>query len=249
MKVVASIQVRMGSSRLPGKVMMPVLDKPIVGHLIDRLQRCRTLDEVIVATSVDPANDVIEAYCDSRNVPCFRGSEDDVLDRTLKALQWRDATIGVEVFGDCPLIDPVIVDDIVSIFLHADPPYDFVGNDLKTTYPPGMDVEVFSVAALKQSSESIDDMAIREHGTLHIRQNPDTFRITNIEAPPELTRPDLEIEIDTREDFEVIKTIIEHFKGRSDVSARELIDFMDEHPEVAEKNRHIERRWKEFRDE
>ena len=249
MKIVASIQVRMGSSRLPGKVMMPILDKPVVGHLIDRLQICRKLDEVIVATSVDPANDVIEAYCRSRDVPCFRGSEDDVLLRTLEALEWRQADVGVEVFGDCPLIDPAIVDDIVSIYLDADEPYDFVGNDLKTTYPPGMDVEVFSVKALRHSSESIDDMSIREHGTLYIRQNPDIYRIINIEAPADITRPELEIEIDTAEDFEVIKSIIEYFDGRPDVSVRELIKFMDDHPGISAQNRDVPRRWKEYRDD
>ena len=114
MKVVASVQVRMGSTRLPGKVMMPLGNRPLLGFLIDRLRLCKTIDDIVVATSVEPENDVIEGFCSDEGVPCFRGSEQDVLQRTLGALEKTSAAIGVEVFGDCPQIDPRIVDDAVE---------------------------------------------------------------------------------------------------------------------------------------
>ena len=151
MKTVAVIPARIGSSRLPGKVMMPILSKPLLGYLLDRLERCLDLDELVVATSDKSENDPIQSYCDDRGMPCFRGSETDVLDRLLQALRWRDAATGVLVFGDCPLIDPAIVTLAVEYY-RANSQYDFVGNDLRTTYPPGMEVEVFSVEALADSA-------------------------------------------------------------------------------------------------
>ena len=110
MKVVATVQVRMGSSRLPGKAMMDLLGKPVLGRLLERAERARSLDEVVVATSLNKRDDIIQEYCWESNILCFRGSENDVLGRILGALKSRSADIGVELFGDCPLIDPKIID-------------------------------------------------------------------------------------------------------------------------------------------
>lgn len=246
MKIVATVQVRMGSSRLPGKVLAPVLGKPLLGHLLDRLAQCRRLDEVVVATSVKPENDAIEEYCRQRGTACYRGSEDDVLGRMLEALQSRDATVGVEVFGDCPLIDPALVDDMVGRFL-AEPELDWIGNDLATSYPPGMEAEVFKVAAFADSARRTDDPVIREHGTLFIRQHPGIYRIRNVEAEGALRRPELELEVDTAEDFEVATAVLEHFAGRPTFTLAELIAFMDANPALKDKNAAVHRRWKEFR--
>ncbi|SVD09621.1 uncharacterized protein METZ01_LOCUS362475, partial [marine metagenome] len=181
-KIIAPVQVRMGSSRFPGKVMYEINGKPLLGHLLDRLNLSNSLNGVVVATVDSPENDIIETYCNNRNVFCYRGSEEDVLGRTLKALQMVNASIGVEVFGDCPLIDPEIVDFMIDEFLNDQSKPDFVGNDLKTTFPPGMDVEVFNVKALEEADKQVSDPYIREHGTLFIRQNPHLFSIKNIEA-------------------------------------------------------------------
>jgi spore coat polysaccharide biosynthesis protein SpsF (cytidylyltransferase family) len=185
MRVIASVAVRMGSSRLPGKAMREVSGTPLLGHLLDRLAFARRLDGVVVATSRRAENDVIAEYCRVRGTACFRGDEDDVLGRILGALSAENATIGVEVFGDGPLIDPAIVDRFVDLFVRSDGQLDFVGNDLTTTWPPGMEVEVFSVAALADAAGRCGDPAVREHGTLFVRQNPDLYRLRNIEAPPE----------------------------------------------------------------
>ena len=249
MKVVASVQVRMGSTRLPGKVMMPLGNRPLLGFLIDRLRLCKTIDDIVVATSVEPENDVIERFCSNEGVPCFRGSEQDVLQRTLGALEKTSATIGVEVFGDCPLIDPRIVDDAVEKFLN-NPEYVFVGNDLKTTFPPGMEVEVFGVAALRDSDKRVaPNDPIREHGTLFIRQSPEIYKLLNFEANGEYDRPELELEVDSIEDLDVVNAIVQHFHPRQDFSLGEVIHFLDEHPQISERNKMVHRRWKEFRED
>lgn len=250
-QIVASIQVRMGSSRYPGKVMYETAGKPLLGHLCSRLQKSRLLDDIIIATSVNPENDVIASYCKDNSIVCFRGDEDDVLERTLGALHKMNATIGVEVFGDCPLIDPVIVDMIIENFLNDTNDPDFVGNDLKTTFPPGMDVEVFKVSALADSANRIDDPAIREHGTLYIRQNPQIYKVKNIEAPKKWHRPNLELEVDTKEDIYVISKIIKHFHSirNENFGIDDIIEFMDGNPDLKKMNAEVPRRWKEARGE
>lgn len=247
MRVIATVQVRMGSSRLPGKAMRDIAGKPLLGHLLDRLALATRLDGIVVATSVRADNDVIETYCGSRGLACFRGDEDDVLGRMVGALRSQDAAIGVEVFGDCPLIDPAIVDQLVDLFVQSDGAFDFVGNDLTTTWPPGMEVEVFSVAALADAERRCGDPATREHGTLFIRQNPNLYRLRNVEAPPAFRRPELELEVDTPEDLAVMEAVLRHFSDRRDVGLAELIRFMDRHPDIASINRDVARRWKEFR--
>ena len=248
MKIIASVQVRMGSSRLPGKVMRSVLSRPLLGYLLDRLRLSKALDGIIIATSTAVENDVIVEFCRKERVACFRGSETDVLDRTLQSLKSMAATVGVEVFGDGPLIDPQIIDQVVDYYVKNEG-YDYVGNDLETTYPPGMEVEVFSTKALSDSSDRLPRSdPRREHGTLFIRQNPDIYKITNLEAPVRHHRPDLGLEVDTSEDFQVIARVIEHFSGRADFALEEIIEFMDSNPEIANINRQVPRRWKQYRD-
>ena len=169
------------------------------------------------------------------------------MNRTLGALRSQGADIGVEVFGDCPLIDPLIVDDIVHYFIQH-PSYDFVGNDLVTTYPPGMEVEVFSVDALADSDRRVVDETIREHGTLFIRQHPEIYKIINLDAPKKFHRPEMELEIDTIEDLEVIRIILGHFSGRKDYRLEEIIEFLDSNQAISRINRDVPRRWKTARD-
>lgn len=238
----------MGSSRLPGKVMRKIERRPLLGHLIDRLRLSKHLDDIIVATSVNRENDVIEKFCQRESVDCYRGSEDDVLERTLSALTIAEATIGVEVFGDCPIIDPRIIDFIVEYYFEH-PEYEFVSNDLKTTYPPGMEVEVFSIDALRDSSQKLRiGHPDREHGTLFIRQNKGIYNIKNLCAPKEHNRPDLELEVDTIEDFEVVAEILKHFKAEPSTSLEHIIEFLDANPELVSKNSAVVRKWKQYRD-
>ena len=236
----------MRSSRFPGKALAEIAGKPLLGYLLDRLELCRNLDQTIVSTTEAREDTSIEDYCQSRNIFCYRGDEHDVLGRLLESYKAVDAEIGVVVFGDGPLVDPTIVDRAIDLYL-AMPDYDFVGNDLKTTFPPGMEVEVFSIPALSESAERCKSLIIREHGTLYLRTNPDVFRLYNFEAEELLQRVELALEVDTVDDFYVIQKILEHFGDRVSFSLQEIIEFLDSAGDLAGVNKHVPRRWQQYR--
>ena len=236
----------MASTRLPGKILKLINSKPVLGYLIDRLKACKSLDEIIVATSQNEENDAIEEYCQVSSMTCFRGSEEDVLGRLVFALKASAADIGVLAFGDGPLVDPALVDTFVKMF-SQDGSLDFLSNDFKTTYPPGMEVEVFKTAALMDAHGRNDVPATREHGTLYIRQHPELYKCKNVEAPSEQCRPELQLELDTIEDFTVIEAIIKHFSEKPLFSLSDMIDFLDQNDQLKLINKNVPRRWKSFR--
>lgn len=247
MTVAAVINVRMGSTRLPGKVLRNICGRPLLGYLLARLRGARTVQRLVVATSQLAQNDPIAAFCAAAGVQCFRGSEDDVLARTLGALRAAGAEVGVVVYGDGPLVDPLIVDRVVDAYLHSVTQFDFVGNDLSTSYPPGMEAEAFAVAALADAAARCADPGVREHGTLYIRSNPRRYRLLNLEAPAPLRRPELELEVDTEVDLQVMTRILEYFGARLDFTLSDIIEFLDAHPGVADLNRAVQRRWRAYR--
>lgn len=245
-RVIVSIQVRMGSGRLPGKMMTTVGDGPLLGHLLDRVVQSRRIDGLVVATSAEPRDDVIEAYCRGRGIACFRGSEDDVLGRMAGALAHAGADVAVILYGDGPLIDPRLVDEMIERFFADE--VDFLGNDLATTYPAGMEVEVVRMSAIADADRRCQDPAIREHGTLFIRRHPELYAIRNVAAPPSLHRPDVAVEVDEAADLPVIAAVLDHFQPRRDFSLAEILEFLDRHPELAASNAAVARRWKTYRE-
>lgn len=248
-KVVALVLARMGAGRLPGKPLKPIGDKPLLLYLIDRLSKTKKLDKIVVATTTHTSDDEIVEVCKNNGVAFFRGSENDVTKRLVSAFEHFSAKTGVVIFGDCPLIDPGLVDEIVSYYqLHSEK-YDFVGNDLSTSYPPGMEVEVFSVDALKHAAEIEVNSEIREHGTLVLRSNPKDFQLKNMIAPEPLKRPDISLEVDEPLDLQVLNEIVQSFSGKDDFSLSDIIKLFDQQPEQLGKNKHIERRWKKYRAE
>ena len=245
MRTVCAVAVRMGSTRLPGKTLIDVNGEPLLRHLLKRLNICRRLDHIVVATTCLSEDDVIETYCRENSVTCFRGSSTDVLGRLTSAYGETQAAVGVVVYGDGPLIDPTIIDHAVELF-GLSGVCDFVGNDLKTTFPAGMEVEVFRIDSLVRSEALCTDDAIREHGTLFLRQNKDMFRVSNFEASGNLRRPDLSLEVDTWEDLKVCNRIVSHLNEISSFSLVDIINFVDAQ-NLNELNQHVQRRWKEFR--
>lgn len=245
-RVVAAILVRMGSQRLPGKVLGNLAGRPALDWLVRRVRLCPGIDDVVVGTSVRPENDIIEQFCAASGIACFRGPECDVAARLLGLLDAHRATVGVNVFGDEPLIDPAVIALLLERFGDG-AEWDFVGNDLATTYPPGMDAEVFSVAAFRHAVEACDDPAVREHSTLCLRRRPDLFRLLNVEAPSHQRRPELELELDTEEDQVVVEAIFDHFAGHDDFSLDDIITFLDRNPDLRRHNATVVRRWKTFR--
>ena len=247
-RVVAAVLARMGSTRLPGKILTEFGGRPALEYLVRRLRLCPGIDEVVVATSEHPNNDIVERFCLDRGFACFRGPEDDVAARLIGAMDAYNAQVGICAQGDGPLIDPQVVLRLLTAYGNESA-WDFVGNSLTTTYPPGMEAEVFSVDAFRQALDECNDPAIREHATLCLRRRPDRFRILNVDAPPAHRRPELEIELDTEEDRVVIDAIVTHFAPRWDFGLDEIIAFLDANTNVARLNADVPRRWKAFRND
>jgi spore coat polysaccharide biosynthesis protein SpsF len=209
MKIVATIEARMTSSRLPGKVLLPALGQPMLHHLVARLRAVPSLNEIVVATTVNKTDDVLEAFARDEGIGCFRGSEDDVLERVIGAAGSANADVIVEITGDCPIIDPQIVEQTVRMFQAHDAAY--VSNAVVRSYPIGMDTQVFRLETLKRSAAMTSAPLDREHVTLHICNHPELFPHVHLVAPPELQWPELGLTLDEPADYELLRKIIEHF--------------------------------------
>ena len=249
MNIIATIQARMASSRLPGKVLKKIMGKPMLLYQIERIKKSILIDDVIVATSTSSADDAIEAFAREYGINFFRGSENDVLQRIVDTLRHFKVEIHVEFMGDNPIPDANVVDSIIGFYLKNHDRYDYVTNALKTTFPPGFEVFVYPSKTLYEAEKGVKDAALREHVGLHIYSQPDKFQIMNIEAPDCIRQyVDFHFEVDTQEDFEVIKSILEHFYPENPCfSMTQAIGYLAEHRELAEKNKNIPRRWKAYR--
>ncbi len=240
-KVVATIEARMASTRLPGKVLREVVGVPLLGHLISRLQACDKLDDIVVASTTSAVDDAIDEYCGSLGVAVFRGDENDVMGRVLAAASSRAADIIVETTGDNPLLDPEIVDLHVETFLSNTAHY--VSNVVVPTFPDGMDVQVFSLETLRRSEARANHRLDREHVTRHIRQHPEIFTQINVVAPLAVRRPDLSVTVDVEADFEIVRLVLEHLHKPSELfTCTDLVTFLDAHPEIAELNSKVKRK-------
>jgi spore coat polysaccharide biosynthesis protein SpsF len=228
MKVVAIVQARVASTRLPGKVLLDVAGEPMLARVVERCRRAATLHDVAVATSTRPADDAIARLCADRGWPCFRGSEDDVLDRYEGAASAFGADIVVRITGDCPLIEPAIIDRAVGEFLRGQPEVDYACTFLPAwTLPRGLDVEVLSRAALHRAWEEDRNPAWREHVTEYLLHHPERFRLHGVTSD----RNDAHRRwtVDQSEDLAFVRQIYEHF-GHDRFSWRDVLAVLDEHP-------------------
>jgi spore coat polysaccharide biosynthesis protein SpsF len=224
--VVCISQARMGSSRLPGKVLLPVLGRPLLEWHVQRLQRARQIDRLVVATTVEPQDDPIAALCEALGVAVFRGSERDVLSRYAGAAAEHGAATVVRVTSDCPLIDPELVDRVVAAFLAAD--VDYMALDT-TSVPRGLDTEVFTRAALDEAAAQATAAPEREHVTPYIYHRPQRFRLASVSPEtPVIGRWC----VDEPADYELVRRIIETLgKNGPGFSWRECAALLDAHPE------------------
>lgn len=240
MKVVAIIQVHMGSTRLPGKVLKDLADEPMLARVVNRTRRAQTLDEVVVATTVQRADEAIVHLCAERGWPCFRGSEEDVLDRYYRAAVAHQADVVVRITSDCPLIEPEIVDRVVHEFLERQPEVDYACNTLpRRTFPRGLDTEVMRFDVLEQAWREDDNPAWREHVTPYIQRHPDLFHIHGIVN--EVDYSHMRWTVDTPQDLAFVRRIYDHF-GHDRFSWREVLAALDQHPEWLEINRHVQQK-------
>ncbi|WP_035100642.1 cytidylyltransferase domain-containing protein [Aneurinibacillus terranovensis] len=237
-RIVAIIQARMTSTRLPGKVLKTVLGKPLLQYQLERLMKSSMLDDIVVATTINTTDQPIVDLCKRLNVKYFKGSEKHVLSRYYEAAQMFQAEIVVRLTSDCPLIDPQVVDDVVNAFLQGAERYDYVSNTLTRTYPRGLDVEVFSMAALSEAYKMASSPVEIEHVTPYIYLPPTHFRLGNIAYKED--KSFYRWTVDTPEDFELIKNIIEYlYPIHSDFTMQDVFQLLKQHPEWLLINGHV----------
>ena len=208
MNVAIIVQARMTSTRLPGKVLMPVLNKPLLAYQLERLARLKNAQKLVVATTTNESDDPIIELCQQLGVDYFRGSEHDVLSRYYHAALQVHADVVVRICSDCPLIDPVVTDRVIAHFLENFPAYDYVSNCLVRTYPRGLDTEVFSFKVLEQAFYEAKQEPEREHVTPFIWRQPAKFKLGSVVNETDLSNH--RWTVDTPQDFLLIENIIKN---------------------------------------
>ena len=240
MKVVAVVQARTGSSRLPNKVLLPLGGRPLLLRMLERLQAAQLVDEIVVATTRLPADEPLCALAREAGLHYVAGDPYDLLDRHLEAAQSSGADVVVKIPSDCPLIDPRVVDDVIGFFRRHGGQHDFVTNLLPPTWPDGNDVEVMRRDALELAWREADRPFQREHTTPFIWDQPARFRIANVASA--LGRPELptthRLTLDYPEDYRLISAVFDalHEEGAAPFSVEAIVSFLDAHPEIRKLN-------------
>jgi len=245
LKTVAIIQARMASSRLPGKVLLDIGGEPMLARVIERTCRAAAVMQTVVATTTDPGDDLVQAFCQQRGYPCYRGSAFDVLDRYYQAACLYPADIIVRITADCPVIDPGLIDQVVEAFILSN--CDFAANRLPPpwgrTYPIGLDIEVCSFTGLELAWREATLPHQREHVMPFFYEQPDRFRILLVNHPVDYGA--LRWTVDTADDLELLRYIFAHFGDRDDFSWLDVLELFQRQPELAQINAQV--RHKDYR--
>lgn len=237
-RVVAIIQARMGSTRLPRKTLVDIAGKPLLGHVIDRVCACQRVDDLIVATTNLPEDQDIVCLAEQYQVMTYRGSVDDVLDRFYQAAIQSSAEVIVRVTADDPFKDPRVIDKMITYFLEH-PGLDYVSNTIEPTYPEGLDVEVFSFEALERAWQETQRPSDREHVTPYIWRNPQKFRLANLKHSVDLSH--LRWTLDYKADLNFARAVYQRLYHGEVFFMGDILALLEQEPELAELNRGIER--------
>ena len=238
MKVVCIMQARVGSTRLPRKVLKTICGKTILEHDIDRLRRVKNIDKIIIATTVQDRDIEIVKEADRLGVKYFRGSEDDVLSRYYLAAKANDADIVVRVTSDCPLLDSRVTEMTISYLLDNLDKYDYVSNTLEPTFPRGLDIEAFTFESIEKAYNAAKLPREREHVTPYIYTNKDKFRLGCFKN--KVNYSSLRWTLDTKEDFEFISVIYDRlYKTNPNFNMEDIIKLLDAEPELIKINENI----------
>ncbi len=241
-KIIASIEARMGSTRLPGKVLMTAGGKTLLEIMAERVKKSKLIDGVVIATTVNPNDDKIADLCKKNKLEYFRGSEENVLGRVYLLHKEYSTDIVVSLCGDCTLIDADIVDQGILTYI-SNQPCDYVTNAIPRSYPLGMNFNVYPFRLLETANENGKTPDDREHTTHYFRLNPKTFKHIYLVAPPSLYLPELEVVLDEEKDYELIKSIYEGIHPvKQDFKCADIIEFVKKHPEVSGINRSVKRK-------
>jgi spore coat polysaccharide biosynthesis protein SpsF len=248
MEIVAIVQARVGSTRLPSKVLMEIAGKPLLEHVVDRSMLAEKLDQIVIATSTKEQDRPIIDLAKRLDVGWFAGSEDDVLSRYLGAAEQARADVIVRITADCPLIDPSIVDYVVTHHLRGNFGYtcNLIDEANPKSFPRGLDTEVFTIDALRKSDKLAKKAYEREHVTPFMQEHPELFRIAIIEAP-ENYRRHYRLTVDTCDDLRLIREIYRHlYTGTEIIQTKDVIRLLDEHPELQQINAHVKQKHPEL---
>ena len=240
-EIIAIVQARTGSTRLPGKILKKILGRPMLSLMLERLSKSNLIDRIIVATTTNKEDDVIENLAKSDGFDVFRGSELDCLDRYYQTAKYYDAKIVLKITSDCPLIDPLLVDKIIQYFLDNKNKFDYVSNVRPPTFPDGLDVEIFTFSTLEHAWNNATDPNHREHTTTFIHSQPEKFKIGNFFMPND---ENLFIShrwtVDYSEDFELIKLIYENLYNEGNIFLmNEILEFLEKRKDVWNINHHL----------
>ena len=239
MKTLIIVQARMTSTRLPGKVLLPLAGEPMLTRLIERLRRVRRPDGIVVATTTNATDDPIAALCTQLGVHCHRGSEHDVLSRYADAARLHGADVVVRITSDCPLIDPALIDQTIAAYDEGGS--DYVSNMLPPTWPYGMAVEVFSAAALAQAHAEATQAAEREHVTPFLYWHPERYRLRNVASPVDLSHH--RWTVDTPEDYALVSRLFDHLMPiRPNFTQADVLALLEQHPDWIAINQHIQQK-------
>ena len=238
--IAAIIQARMGSSRLPGKVLMSIHGKPFLHHIVDRLSMSQDVEKIIIATSSSPQNNKIAELAKELEVSLFRGSEDDVLDRYYKSAKKFKVNDIVRITADSPLLDPQMVDKVVKMYIDSKNIYDYVSNIHPPSFPDGLDVEVFSFDVLERAWKEAKKSYEREHVTPYMWENPEKFRVGNYSEG--LDYSNLRLTLDDPKDLRLIKIVYENlYQKNKNFNFADILDFLKLNPELANINKDLGR--------
>ncbi|MFC1866659.1 cytidylyltransferase domain-containing protein [Thermodesulfobacteriota bacterium] len=231
MRKVAIVQARTGSTRLPGKVLIKIKGKTVLEHLLDRLSFVERIDETVVATTDNPGDKKITELVKKLGLACFEGSEEDVLSRFLGAAEQFNADLVIRISADCPLIDPIIVDNIIN--LHLEKGGDYSSNVLKRTFPKGIAAEVFPTELLERLAIITQDKLHREHVTSFVRENPSRFEINSYENHSGLYNPDWRWVLDTYDDLQFVLAVYDRlYNDNGFFGSEEVLELINNVPEL-----------------
>ena len=239
MNVTGIIAARMSSSRFPGKVMLKVDRKTILQHMIDRMSSAKKLDNIIVATSLNPKDNIIYEHCQRNNIECYRGNENDLIDRYYTISKKINCDIIAKFGADCPLIDPKVIDYVITTYLDND--FDFVSNygPPPKTYPEGMTLDVYSANILYEAFHDAKKPSEREHISPFFWNNPKRYRLHRVDYHTDISK--YRFSLDYSEDFELIKIIFKKLYNENIIfTLEEIIQFLEKNPNIKKINSHIE---------
>lgn len=238
MKVVAIIQARMGSNRLPGKILKEILDKPLLEYQIERVKQAKFIDEIVIATTTNKMEQPIIDFCKKLSILYYRGSEEDVLSRYYKSAIHYKANVIVRLTSDCPIIDPSVIDSILKHYKDNSNNYDYVSNTIKRTYPRGYDTEVFPFQTLENAYLNSTSELEREHVTPYIYQHPGLFRIGQVLN--DIDNSNYRFTVDTKEDFILIKKIITALYMENNIFRnKDIMNLLEKHGDWEEINKDV----------